>query len=58
MSDDRFSPEEQPTNPQPCRRYVAPGKPDYVTADEIDAFIERLRKMPGPVHTPGDSDES
>ena len=41
MSDECFKPDEQPTVPDtPCRLYVAPGRPDYVSTEEIDAFTE------------------
>jgi len=38
VSDDRFK--DPPPPVAPCRRWVAPPKPDYVSIDEIDAFIE------------------
>lgn len=44
MSDDRF--EDQPPPPA-CRLYVAPGRPDYVTSEEMDAWLDKFERETG-----------
>jgi len=47
MTDDRFSPEENPPVPTPCRRWVEPPKPAYVTADEVFAWLDDFERKFG-----------
>lgn len=45
MSDERWK--DPPPPPPACRLYVAPGRPDYVTADEMDAWLDKFERATG-----------
>lgn len=48
MSDDRFNPEENPLPATPCRRWIdRSSEPVYVTADEMDAWLDEYERRTG-----------